>query len=219
MSASRVLLAIKVPALAAGVVFALAAGAANGGTTLDRIYREHNLQATLPTLPTVDVETLAPPVVAGAPWLLWLLLASIVVVLLTAWLATVDWARLREWRRPRAHVVAAAAGGNGDRSGLDAADAYAREGRYGPAIHALLLGVLRGLADVQRWPVAATAREIASKHLPTEDLRLLVSAAELAHFAGQPASEAEYLACRARALRLRQSASRSRETERAKHGG
>lgn len=215
MSASRVLLAIKVPALAAGVVFALAAGAASGGTTLDRVYREHNLQATLPT---ADSATLAPPVVAGAPWLLWLLLAGVVAVLLTAWLATVDWARLREWCRPRAHVVAAATGGNGGRSGLDAADAYAREGRYGPAIHALLLGVLRGLADVQRWPVAATAREIAAKHLPTEDLRLLVSAAELAHFAGQPASEAEYLACRARALRLRQSASRSRGTDRAKHG-
>ena len=198
------------PAFAAGVLFSLAAGATSVDETLERIYLEHQLQGTLPS---VDVEV-APPVVAGAGWPLWLPLAVVAAVLLTAWLATVDWARLRERRQGRADTVAARTSANNDQDGLDAADAHAREGRYGAAIHALLLGVLRGLADVQRWPAAATAREIASKHLPTEDLRLLVSAAELAHFAGRPASEADYLACRARARRLRQGASRSR----GKHG-
>lgn len=214
VSASRFPLPVKMPALAAGVLFSLAARATSVNETLEHIYLEHQLQGTLPS---VDVETAAPPVVAGAGWLLWLPLAVVVVVLLTAWLATVDWARLRERRRGRADTVAARTSANSGQDGLDAADAHAREGRYGAAIHALLLGVLRGLADVQRWPAAATAREIASTHLPTEDLRLLVSAAELAHFAGRPASEADYLACRERARRLRQSASRGR-TDRTKHG-
>lgn len=212
VSASRFPLPVKMPALAAGVLFSLAAGATSVDETLERIYLEHQLQGTLPS---VDVETIAPPV-AGAGWLLWLPLAVVAAVLLTAWLATVDWARLREQRRGRADTVAARTSANSGQDGLDAADAHAREGRYGVAIHALLLGVLRGLADVQRWPAAATAREIASKHLPTEDLRLLVSAAELAHFAGRAASEADYLACRARAHRLRQSA--SRRTDHTKHG-
>lgn len=204
VSASRVPLTVKVPALAAGGAASLAAEAAGAETALDRIYQDHNLQTTLPI---VDVATLTSPGVTGAPWLLWLLLAGVVAVLLSTWLGTVDWTRLRERRRPRTDTVAAAAGGNRDQSGLDTADAYAREGRYGAAIHALLLDVLRTLADAKRWPAAATAREIAAKHLPMEDLRLLVSAAELAHFGGRPASEAEYLDCRGRALRLRESAS------------
>ena len=184
-------------ALVAGV--APAAAGTNLDGALERIYREHDLQTVLPS---VDVAT-AEPAGFAAPPFLWPLAAVVVVVLLAAWLATVNWERLRERRGGHARVVAA---NDGDsvraRNDLAAADALAAQGWYAGAIHALLVGVLRGLADAQRWPAAATAREIAARHMPAEDLRTLVSAAELAHFAGRPASEADYLACRARAVRL-----------------
>ena len=187
-------------ALVAGVVPALAAAATDLDGALERIYREYDLQAVLPD---VDVEAVAPPAGFAAPGFLWPVLAVVVVVLLAAWLATVNWERLRERRRGRSRVVAANDGGPvRARDDLADADALAGQGRYAGAIHALLVGVLRGLADAQRWPAAATAREIAARHMPAEDLRMLVSAAEWAHFAGRPASEADYLACRARAVRL-----------------
>lgn len=184
-------------------VAAVLARAEDLGAALDRIYEEHDLQTVLPS---VDVEP-AKPIGFASPGILWPLVGIVVAVLLAAWLVTVDWERLREMRRGRSR--ADAGDGEGSRRAQDelaAADALARQGWYAGAIHALLVGVLRGLADARRWPPAATPREIAATHMPTEDLRMLVLAAELAHFAGRPASEADYLACRARALRLRSKA-------------
>ena len=200
VSGGRVFSLTGVLALVAGAVPALAAAATELDGALERIYREHDLQTVLPN---VDIEAVAPPAGFAAPGFLWPLVAVVVVVLLAAWLATVNWERLRERRGGRSRVVAANDGGSvRARDDLAAADALAGQGWYAGAIHALLVGVLRGLADAQRWPAAATPREIAAKHMPAEDLRMLVSAAEWAHFAGRPASEADYLACRARALRL-----------------
>ena len=185
-----------------GVASALAR-AEDLGAALDRIYEEHDLQTVLPS---VDVEPVKPTGFAS-PAFLWPLVGIVVAVLLAAWLVTVDWERLREMRRGGSRGDAGDDEGSpGDQNGLAAADALARQGWYAGAIHALLVGVLRGLADARRWPAAATPREIAATHMPTEDLRMLVSAAEWAHFAGRPASEADYLACRARALRLRSKA-------------
>lgn len=162
-------------------------------------------------LPLVDVETEKPAGFSAIP-LLWPLVGIVLVVLLAAWLAiVVDWERLREKRlgRPRASA-AKQEGAVREQDALDAADALAGQGRYAHAIHELLLGVLRGSAAAERWPAAATPREIAATHMPAEDLRLLVTAAELAHFAGRPASETDYLACRAQALRLRSGITRQR---------
>ena len=203
MSGARVFLLAGALAVVAGAVPALAAAGTELGETLEQIYEEHDLQTVLPS---VDVEPVKPTGFAS-PALLWPLVGIVVAVLLAAWLVTVDWERLREMRRGRSR------GDAGDDEGsaraqdeLAAADALAGQGWYAGAIHALLVGVLRGLADARRWPAAATPREIAATHMPTEDLRMLVSAAEWAHFAGRPASEADYLACRARALRLRSTA-------------
>ena len=185
-----------------GVASALAR-AEDLGAALDRIYEEHDLQTVLPSLDDEPVK----PTGFASPAFLWPLVGIVVAVLLVAWLVTVDWERLREMRRGRPR------GDAGDDEGsvraeneLAAADALAGQGWYAGAIHALLVGVLRGLADARRWPPAATPREIAATHMPTEDLRMLVLAAEMAHFAGRPASEADYLTCRARALRLRSKA-------------
>ena len=169
--------------------------------TLDRVYSEHNLQTELP----ITERPLAEPPVAfrGAPWLLAVLLAVGLIVLLAAWAASVDWQRLRERKLVRGRQGRAAGGALGDgHDWLGVADACARQGRYAEAIHALLLGALGVLAPNLRVPAAATPREIAATHLKVPDLLTLVSAAELAHFGGRAASEAEYRACRAQALRL-----------------
>lgn len=185
-----------------GVASALAR-AEDLGAALDRIYEEHDLQTVLPSLDDEPVK----PTGFASPAFLWPLVGIVVAVLLVAWLVTVDWERLREMRRGRSRVDAGEdEGSRRAENELAAADALAGQGWYAGAIHALLVGVLRGLADARRWPPAATPREIAATHMPTEDLRMLVSAAEWAHFAGRPASEADYLTCRARALRLRSKA-------------
>lgn len=193
----------RVLAAVAGLaITAWAANAADMAETLDRVYSEHNLQTELP----ITERPLAEPPVAfrGAPWLLAVLLAVGLIVLLGAWAASVDWQRLRERKLARGGLGRAAGGALGDgHDWLGVADARARQGRYAEAIHALLLGALGVLAPNLRVPAAATPREIAATHLKVPDLLTLVSAAELAHFGGRAASEAEYRACRAQALRLR----------------
>lgn len=204
MNRGRVLSPTGALALVAGVVPALAAGGTELEATLEQIYREHDLQTVLPL---VDAQSAEPAGFSAVPFL-WPIVGIVVAVLLVGWLATViDWERLREKRlgRPR-DAAANNEGAVQEHDDLGAADALAGQGRYAGAIHELLLGVLRGLADAKQWPAAATPREIAATHIPVEDLRVLVTAAELAHFAGRPASEADYLACRARALRLRSGA-------------
>lgn len=186
----------------AGVAPWLSAGATDAAQSLDRIYQELDLQTTMPTAEP------APPagvrVFGGVRWLLATLLATGVCVVLAAWLVNRDWERARERRRGRAATVAAdAAKPVAGREWFAAADALARQGEHARAIHALLIGVLNALSNATSWPTAATPREIANKHVTADDLRMLVAAAELAHFAGRPAAESDYLACRAGALRLR----------------
>lgn len=190
-------------AVVAGAAFAaVSAGAADLSETLDRIYQEHNVQTELPrTEPPPSDATVA---FRGAPWLLAVLIAVVLAALLAAWAASVDWERLRERKRARQRTGPADGGGGADgQDWLGHADACARQGRHAEAIHALLLGALGALTPTQRWSPAATPREIAAAHLRVPDLLTLVSAAELAHFGGRPASADEYSACRARAVRLR----------------
>ena len=204
VSGKRILAVAAGLALLVGVPPSQSAGAMDTAQALDRIYSEHDLQTAMP------IKELPPPGksrrFAGAPWLLAALLATAACVVLAAWLAQVDWERLRERRRTRTATVAARDGNPvARREWFAAADALARQGHHGRAIHALLVGVLNALSNATPWPAAATPREIASKHVTAADLRMLVAAAELAHFAGRPASEADYLACRAGALRLHRS--------------
>lgn len=81
---------------------------------------------------------------------------------------------------------------------LGVADDLARRGRFGEAIHLLLLGVLGTLRKDAPTSRATTAREIARTTVGPhrERLQALVRASELAHFGGRSATRAEFEACR-----------------------
>lgn len=194
-------------ALPLAFVFALALpAAADVAETLDRIYQEHGLQSELPGVADDESEAfqLRLPQFGGAPYALLVVLAAVLVVLLVAWLANVDregWQpRLKFLRRPNRSATSPSPVANPQ---LANADELALQGRYSEGIHALLLAALAGLSGrAGRWPSAATGREIAARHFPSDDLRLLVAAAELAHFGGRQATPEEYRVCRAQAWRL-----------------
>ena len=192
-------------ALPLAFVLALALpAAADVAETLDRIYQEHGLQSELPSVADEpEAYRLGLPQFGGAPYALLVVLAAVLVVLLVAWLANADregWQqRLEFLRRPNRSATAPSPAPNPQ---LANADELALQGRYSEAIHALLLAALAGLSERAGWPSAATGREIAVRHVPSEDLRLLVAAAELAHFGGRQATPEEYRVCRSQALRL-----------------
>jgi hypothetical protein len=84
---------------------------------------------------------------------------------------------------------------------LSAAEVLARDGRFGEAIHELLLQTLGALAARSSIPITAslTSREILARApLPGAargSLETLVGAAEVCHFGGRPASDADYARC------------------------
>ena len=140
--------------------------------------------------------------------LVWTALAGL-ILLLVFFIADGGYGRLGERLRKRLRPT----GRNGDTPATPAAlgnwlriaDSLAREKQYAAAIHTLLLGVLGWMrsSQVLEWPPAATAREILDRHAgPREPLEFLVRNAELAHFGGWGGSNADYLACRARATEL-----------------
>lgn len=81
------------------------------------------------------------------------------------------------------------------------AEALAAEGRFGEAIHVLLLRTLAALVERGRrnLPTSLTSREIiAEVQLPADAdaaLRGLVSAVEVSHFGGQVPADAEWQLC------------------------
>lgn len=81
---------------------------------------------------------------------------------------------------------------------LRVADDLARRGRFGEAIHLLLLGVLGTLRADEPPSRAATAREIARTTVGPhrERCQALVRASELVHFGGRSATREQYAACR-----------------------
>lgn len=135
---------------------------------------------------------------------LWPVLAAIGV----AGLAIVLW-RALEARRGRERTVRAPAapGGGGParrtlRIGpLTDVEDLARQGRFGEAIHLLLLHLF---AALQRRPATApapahTGREVLARtrlaSQAHDALGVLVAAAEKVHFGGRPASREDYDAC------------------------
>jgi hypothetical protein len=85
---------------------------------------------------------------------------------------------------------------------LDDAEALARAGRFGEAVHVLLLRTLEALAAHTGVPRSFTSREILRRIRLSTDahdaLAGLVVAVEVSHFGGQPPGETEFAACRAR---------------------
>ena len=88
------------------------------------------------------------------------------------------------------------------RSDFPMADRLAREGRFGEAIHLLLLGVVAALRESrkERAGVSATVREIVRRAPLAEDaagaLGALAHASELIHFGGRTAGAERYEQCR-----------------------
>ena len=85
---------------------------------------------------------------------------------------------------------------------LGDADELARQGRFGEAVHVLLLRTLQELAGrlPERLPSSLTSREILERvRMPGEArdaLSVLVSAAEVCHFGGRDPDAADFAACR-----------------------
>ncbi|MHC4134977.1 MAG: DUF4129 domain-containing protein [Planctomycetota bacterium] len=125
--------------------------------------------------------------------LVWWILIGVAVAIGIAWLARELGARYDKAPRPAAAPGAAPRAA--PPSHVDA-EGLAGAGRYGEAIHALLLRVLSELRKRANVQPAWTSREVVT-HVPLADaaregLRTLVHAVERTHFGGVPADAAEY---------------------------
>jgi len=127
--------------------------------------------------------------------LFWTALA-VMVVLAVAWIVR----RLRGLT-PDAEAPAGPAEGASDmgRRQLGAAEALAARGRFGEAIHVLLLDTLEALSRAARLAPSLTSREIVARvPLPErarDALSGLVSAVEVSWFGGEDPGETEYRLC------------------------
>lgn len=126
--------------------------------------------------------------------LVFWILAGVVVVVALLWLARALAARYE--KKPQAAAAPVAAASKETPPVLVDPEALAGAGRYGEAIHALLLRVLVELKQGAKIRPAWTSREIVT-HVPLADpardgLRGLVDAVERTHFGGAPADAAEY---------------------------
>ncbi|MHC4971923.1 MAG: hypothetical protein ACYTG3_06295 [Planctomycetota bacterium] len=125
--------------------------------------------------------------------LVWWICIGVVAVISLLWLARELAARYE--RKPPAAAVPAAAPRTAPAATADP-ERLAEAGRYGEAIHALLLRVLAELRRRAKILPAWTSREVVT-HVPLGDaarrgLRALVHAVERTHFGGVAADAAEY---------------------------
>jgi len=158
------------------------------------------------------------PLSAIANALLWVLLG--VAVVLIALMAARE---LGDYAKDETADDDSAAGDadQGDaavvRVPLGDAEALAGQGRFGEAIHVLLLRTLEELARrvTMRLPRSLTSREILARVAVPDDARValsdLVSAVEVTHFGGQEPSQDDYLACRERFQRFAAAYTRGRQ--------
>jgi len=147
-----------------------------------------------------DLPAAAPPPTPPPEWLaalLWALAGAGVLVLVglaVAWLL----GRLRPGPTDD-DVIAGAADGAPVAIPIAGARALAAEGRFGEAIHALLLETLEALSRASRLAPSLTSREIVTRvALPArarEALSGLVVAVEVSRFGGAEPGEREFQAC------------------------
>ncbi|MCY3840574.1 MAG: hypothetical protein OXH09_18310 [Gammaproteobacteria bacterium] len=170
---------------------------------LDDVYREQNIQRQLPigAPPTLPARGLPIPVAFA-----WILLGAAVVgtAALALWLVgykldgVAPSRRSRREQQPELDPEGADSEPAVPADWLRMADDLARQGRFGEAIHLLLLGVLGTLGLADPSSQATTAREIARRNagLLRERLTALVLASELVHFGGRSASREQFDRCR-----------------------
>ena len=208
-----------------GTLVALAAFASLAGpaataaridaATLDDIYRDQGIQRQLPV-----AAPRAPPSSSGfatPTWFAWCMLGIAVVAIaaLALWLAGVSPETVANTPRPSPGRPRSGPRGETERAlpadWLRLADDLARRGRFGEAIHLLLLGVLRTLGADTPPSRATTAREIA-RTTPgphRERLQVLVRTSELVHFGGRSATREQFEACRRDAAEMGRAAAPS----------
>jgi hypothetical protein len=138
----------------------------------------------------------SPDTLATVMRILWWIFVGVGLVVLLLWLGRELGARHE--KAPSAAAAPGAMPRTAPPAPIDP-EGLAAAGRYGEAIHALLLRVLLELRRGARIQPAWTSREVATR-VPLEDtvregLRALVHAVERVHFGGLPADEAEYRRC------------------------
>jgi hypothetical protein len=129
--------------------------------------------------------------------LLWVVVGGAIFLLLSFFLSEL------RGRAGKAEAGGGASPGDGDAAlterPLGDAEALAREGRFGEAIHVLLLRTLAELARRVAVPTSLTSREILTEaELPAgahDALRSLVVAVEVSHFGGATPGREDYEAC------------------------
>jgi hypothetical protein len=161
-----------------------------------RVLSDPALQRELPTAavpPAVDLQPLSLPLALLLRFLAWAAVA-VVLCLAAVWLV----------RR-----LTPAAGGDDPAAlepgatpldvPLEGARALAAAGRYGEAIHALLLETLAALSKASRLAPSLTSREILARVLlparAREALAALVLAVEVSRFGGAEPGEDDYRVC------------------------
>ncbi len=112
------------------------------------------------------------------------------------------WLARRLAPHPRDVEVSDEAGAAAAAIPIASAEAFARQGRFAEAIHALLLDTLEALSRAARLAPSLTSREIVER-VPLGErargaLEGLVFAVEISRFGGAAANEADYRACVAR---------------------
>jgi len=175
---------------------------------VERLYRNPRYQASYPGEGEPEPEPSRPP--SGGPLLALLAelmsyAALIAGVLLLAYLVY-DLVRSPGRRRRTAEespVTPAPPPRREARPGpLPDPEALAAEGRFGEAVHALLLHAVPLLDSRRRspWPPGATGREMAAavdlEGAPRRALALLVAAVEHFLFARRPLTQEDWLVCR-----------------------
>jgi hypothetical protein len=124
--------------------------------------------------------------------------AALALLLLAGGLARAAAARRRRPQPPAAAAAAAGAGQPGRRGPPPDADRLAAEGRYGEAVHSLLLQAIDqvGRRSPQGPPASCTSRELV-RRLPLREASRaafaeLVEAVEVILFGGAPAGAGDY---------------------------
>lgn len=175
---------------------------------VERLYRNPGYQASYPGEGEPEREPVEPP--AGGP-----LLALLAELMLYAALAAgvflilyLVYDLFRSRGRPRAAPPespvrpAPPPPAEPEPAALPDPEALAAEGRFGEAVHALLLHAVPLLDGRRRrpWPPGTTGREMAAtvdlEAAPQRSLSLLVAAVEHFLFARRPLTEEDWLVCR-----------------------
>jgi hypothetical protein len=172
-------------------------------TELPAVSRSGDSEEGSPGVPVASAPILAPVAGALAPLatLVLYVLFGVAVLLLLSWI-TLEAVSRRRGRRPepgaRTQETEEGEGAPESEAVLEDASRLAAEGRYGEAIHVLLLVAIRHLAERSRvtLPPSRTSRELA-RLLPlgAESRPVfaeLVRAVELSLFGGVPAGPEDY---------------------------